>query len=345
MLRPRPISSLLCALLLPVLFFGAVGSPRLAAAQNSTGRGKSVQLQARALFKESQDLQRAGDLKGALAKLEEAYDVLPTPTLLWPIAELRLQNKQPLQGLEALARYRQEMAPSEMEPGQQLADADRLAEKLRAQLGTLRPVAPAGATITVDGREIGRAPLPEKVMVNPGSHVISATSSDKSKPVETTVEVQAGQEIEVPLSEDGKRPIVSGGYFPHPLTWAAIGLTTASLLTTTVLGGMVLRETKALDEMCPGRLCLGGTFQDISQLNERVSTQRTHAIAAGTVLGFTTAFVVGTTVLILIDRHRQLTGRTLLSHRPAPPRLVLHQLRPIVSASAGGAAFALGGRF
>jgi hypothetical protein len=341
MLRPRHIFRALCALLLPVLLCTGGISTRPVQAQSSTGRGRSAQLQARALFKESQDLQRAGDLRGALAKLEEAYEILPTPTLLWPIAELRLSCKRPLQGLEALSRYRQEIAPSEMEPGQQIADADRLEEKLRAQLGALRPIAVPGATITVDGRELGRAPLPDKVMVNPGSHVISASSSDKGRPIETTVEVQAGQELEVPLTDENQRS--GGGYFPHPLTWAAIGLTTAALLATTVLGGVTLQKTRSLDESCPGRLCLGGTSQNILQLNEQVSSQRRHAIAAGTVLGFTSLFIVGTTVLILVDRQRQKRGRTLFGDRVLGPRL--GQLRPVVNASPDGVAFALGGRF
>jgi hypothetical protein len=341
MLRPLHISRVACALLLPVALGGGMTFSRAAWADSSSSRGRSPQLQARALFKESQDLRQAGDLRGALAKLQEAYDVLPTPTLLWPIAELRLQLKQPQQGLEAIAKYRQEMAPSDMEPGQQLSDADKLEEKLRAQLGYLRPTAAAGATISIDGKDIGKAPLSEKVMVNPGSHQLTATIEGRSQPFETSIEVQAGQEIEVALTDSPKSTV--GGYFPHPLTWAAIGVTTASLFASTVLGGITISETRSLDASCDGRLCLGGTNQDVLQLNSQVNTQRTHAIAAGTLIGFTTLFVVGTTVLILVDYSRQKSGRTLLAPRPKTAHLDLFS--PVVNAQVGGASFGLGGRF
>ena len=340
MLRSLYISSVVRALLVPLtLGAGLVFAPTVLA-QNPSVRAKNPQLQARALFKEAQDLQRSGDLRGALAKLEEAYDILPTPTLLWPIAELRLGLKQPLQGLEALSRYRREMAPSDMEPGQQPADAERLEEKLRAQLGTLRPLVAPGATITVDGRELGRAPLPEKILVNPGTHQISASGGTLPKPIELSVEVQAGQEVEVPFTEEKK---LAKGYFPHPLTWAAIGLSTVSLFASTVLGGLTISETRSLDASCPDRLCLGGTSRDIMLLNNQVSTQRTHAIAAGTLLGFTTAFVVGTTALILVDWQRQKAGGTLL--KPAPQSSRASRLHPVINLARDGAEFALGGRF
>ena len=341
MLRPLHISSVACALLLPAtLGLGLGGHVSVARADTPSVRARNPQLQARALFKEAQDLRQAGDARGALAKLQEAYDVLPTPTLLWPIAELRLQLKQPQQGLEAIAKYRQEMAPSDMEPGQQLADADKLEEKLRGQLGYLRPTAPAGATISLDGKEVGKAPLAEKVIVNPGSHQLTATVEGRSQPFETSVEVQAGQEVEVALSDSPKA--TTSGYFPHPLTWAAIGVTTASLFASTVLGGMAISETRSLDGSCSARLCLGGTNQDILQLNSQVNTQRTHALAAGVLVGFTSAFVVGTTVLILIDYSRQKAGRTLLAPK-AIARLDIFS--PVVNAQAGGATFGLGGRF
>ena len=341
MLRPLHITSFVCALLLPLTIGVELVFPPPVFAQNPGGKGKGPQLQARALFKESQDLQRAGDLRGALAKLEEAYDILPTPTLLWPIAELRLGLRQPLQGLEALSRYRREMAPADMEPGQQLADADKLEEKLRAQLGYLRPAVAPGATITVDGRELGRAPLPEKISVNPGTHRVSASGGTLSRPVDATVEVQPGQEVEVPLNEETK--VGPKAYWPHPLTWAAIGLSTASLFASTVLGGITITETRNLDASCPDRLCLGGTSQDITLLNQQVSTQRTHGIAAGTLLGFTTAFLVGTTALILFDWQRQKAGGTLL--KPPQKSASSSLLHPVINLARDGAEFALGVRF
>ncbi len=310
----------------------------LADASSTVRKTQGPQLQARALFKEAEDLQKAGDLKGALAKLEEAYQVLPTPTLLWPIAELHLQLEQPLEGLDAIRRYRQEMVPTEMEPGQQTSDADKLEEKLREKLAYLNPVAPDGVLISVDGKEIGRTPLHEKAALNPGVHRV--TTSGKGAIPEASVELKAGQQSDVSLV---KEPSRRSGYFPHPLTWAAIGVTTAALLATTIVGGIALSDTRNLDSTCINRVCLGGTNQNIQQLNSQVSQQRTFAITADVLLGVTSLFAVGTTVLIIYDWQRQRSGRTLLSERRVGSHLSL--LGPVPMVGGDGAGFALGGRF
>jgi hypothetical protein len=98
--------------------------PRHALADSSKGR--SSEAQALALYREGQELKKAGKLKQALAKVQEAYAALPTPTLLWPLADLYYLTEEPIAGLRALTRYRREMAPSEMEPGQQLPDVEKL---------------------------------------------------------------------------------------------------------------------------------------------------------------------------------------------------------------------------
>src|SRR5262245_58542146 len=90
MLRRKPNSSVARAVLLlvavcgggqlfpPVAAFAEVKAP--AQPSPALPRGKTPQAQASALFKESQELRKAGDFRGALAKLEEAYSILPTPT-------------------------------------------------------------------------------------------------------------------------------------------------------------------------------------------------------------------------------------------------------------------------
>jgi hypothetical protein len=324
---------LLSAALAASLCFSHVAS---ADSSSSVHKSQNPQLQARTLFKEAEDLQKAGNLQGALAKLEEAYEVLPTPTLLWPIAELHLQLEQPIEGLSAIQRYRQEMVPAEMEPGQQPADADKLEEKLRAQLAYLRLNAPAGAHILLDGKEVGRAPLPDRVTVNPGSHRLSTT--DRGGAAELTVEARAGEEVAAELAPAP----VKRGYFPHPLTWAAIGLTSACLFATTIVGGIAITDIRNLQTSCPNGLCLGGN-QSILTLNSEVNDEKTSTTVAAALLGVTSLLAVGTTVLIIYDWHRQRTGRKLLSQHRLGPNLSL--LGPVPLAAPDGAGFALGGRF
>lgn len=315
--------------------------PRAFSAESASSSRKNEpdpQERARTLFKEAAELRKAGKARKALGKLDEAYKVLPTPTLLWPIAELHAQLGQPVEGLQALRRYRQEMAPADMEPGQQQSDAAKLEEKLRAQLAYLQLEANQGATISIDDKEIGRAPLGEKVPVNPGSHRLSAT--DKNGTAEVTVEVRTGQEKMVPLNDVSA---MHRGYFPHPLTWAAIGVTSAFLLTATIVGGIAIAETRSLNDRCVQHVCTGGTNQDILAINSDINAQKAHVTAASAILGVTSVLAVGTAVLIVIDSQRQKSGRKLFSSLEARSRF--HLTDPVLTLSDQSAGFALGGRF
>lgn len=92
---------------------------------------REAKAQASTLYKEATELRRTGKPKDALRKLREAYTLVPTPTLLWPIAEVCLEANEPEEGLDALRRYREQMAPEEMEPGQQITDVEKLEQRLR----------------------------------------------------------------------------------------------------------------------------------------------------------------------------------------------------------------------
>lgn len=105
--------------------------PSVRAQPRGAASSRDAQTQASALLRESMELRRAGKPKEGLRKLRDAYALVPTPTLLWPIAETCLEADQPAEGLDALRRYREQMTPEEMEPGQQLADAERLEQRLR----------------------------------------------------------------------------------------------------------------------------------------------------------------------------------------------------------------------
>ena len=139
------------------------GTPLCARAEPSS-KGASAETQALALYREAQALERAGKLRQALAKVQEAYATLPTPTLLWPLANLHARNGEPIEALRALSRYRRTMAPSEMEPGQQLADVEKLESQLRAQLAYVRIVAPSKTAMPSSHRTYSRASRVCRVM-------------------------------------------------------------------------------------------------------------------------------------------------------------------------------------
>jgi len=309
-------------------------TPRAARAESS--RKSSPQELARSLYTEAQSLRQSGRLTAALGKLREAYGVLPTPALLWPIAELCADLQQPTEGLEALKGYKQGMTPGEMEAGQGLADAERLEARLRAQLATVRTGPKSGAVgdlVEIDGREVGRLPLPAPVTLNPGPHKIRIGQG----PI-LDVQLHPGQDTAFPADDTGGSS--TGTYFPHRITWAAIGVTTATLAVTTVVGSLSLYRRGALDSQCVDRLCLGGTNQPIGALADAVRAEHSATIAAATLVGFSAAFLVGTSALIIIDWQKQLRGKTLLTQKNSRG---LAGVAPITGPGVAGLVF--GGRF
>lgn len=136
-----PLSRFLLVVCSAWAFFGSVGgscslslqSVRAAPTQTrgSSASEREAKAQASTLYKEATELRRTGKPKDALRKLREAYTLVPTPTLLWPIAEVCLEANEPEEGLDALRRYREQMTPEEMEPGQQISDAEKLEQRLR----------------------------------------------------------------------------------------------------------------------------------------------------------------------------------------------------------------------
>lgn len=321
----------------------AHGEPAATAAP--AARGKSDEAAARSLYHEAKELAAAGKLSLALAKYRAAHDILPTPTLLWPIAELSLQLDQPVEGLEALHQYRQTITPALMEPGQQLADAERLEKRLRERLGRVRLLGGSGALIALDGKERGQGPLNDPLAVNPGSHRIDSTTAHGTYTV--MVEVAAGQELPVTLAEPGTvvpsgTPTAAGAtprYRIHPLPAVLFGLAAGAITAATVVGGLALDKTLSLNAQCPEHICLGMQGSDLDALADSVTKQRSYSTSAIALWGIGGVLLAGSVVLLAIDLHRQRSGHKLFSWA----------LRPNLELAASGArvssSLLLGGRF
>ena len=328
-----------------------LGGGRQALAEPSTAggsatRGKSDEAMARNLYREAKELTASGKLSLALAKYRAAYDILPTPTLLWPIAELSLQLDQPLEGLEALNRYRQTISPALMEPGQQLADVERLEKRLRERLGRVRLVGGSGTLVALDGKELGVGPIGDTLPVNPGSHRIDSTTEHGTHTL--MVEVAAGQELPVSLAAPGStfateaQPATGATprYRIHPLPAVLFGLAAGAITAATVVGGLALEKTISLNQQCPEHICLGMQGSDLESLGDSVTKQRSFATSAVALWGIGGVLLASSVVLLAIDLHRQRSGHRLFSSLSVTPNLELAASGAQVSSS-----LLLGGRF
>ena len=324
-------------------FYGQ-GQVRAQPGAATAGKVRSDEAAARSLYREAKELAAAGKPSQALEKYLAAYKLVPTPTLLWPIAELRLQLGQPAEGLEALRTYRQTVSPELMEPGQQLADADRLERRLQERIGKVRVSGHGGALVLLDGQELGRAPLSEPALVNPGSHRVDITTEKGTKTI--IVEVGPGEERAVggpeeAVAANNKPPegAAKSHYRIHPLPAVLFGLASGSLTAATVLGGLALDRTLALNEQCPDHICLGMQSTDLDSLNDSVTKQRSYSTAASALWGIGGVLLVSSVVLLAIDVYRQRSGHRLFSYSMTP------RLEVAASSAKASSGLLLGGRF
>ncbi len=97
---------------------------------------------------------------------------------------------------EATRQYQQVVAPG---AGARAADVKRAAAKLDDELmkvGLLTMnVTPLGATITMAGAELGTAPLPEPLVLMPGTYSV-AFNADGYQPKDVEMVIEAGGELE-----------------------------------------------------------------------------------------------------------------------------------------------------
>jgi hypothetical protein len=355
--RPRPMVPVVRNLVVVCAALVLSGSlvpvsPSLAA--SSAGNHHSDTDSARALVKEASELQQQGALAPALEKLQRAYELVPTPTLLWPIAELALALTRPVEGLQALHGYRRLITPDQMAPGQQQQDIERLQRRLRAQAAQLQLRAKAGTNLVIDGKAVGKAPLAEAVLTNPGEHRVEAVTSQGIQ--RRTVAATEGSVVEIDFTAAATDkaavssvPTVAGDtivgspapYHPSLITWAAIGLSSAVLTAASLSGATALARTQSLQSLCPGRTCIDIRDGDIATLNEKVTAQRTASTVSYALWGTGAALAVATSIWTLCEWRKQLVSRDL-------PRSTAWRVLPLLDVSGSAATqvgLQLGGRF
>lgn len=307
------VTRALAHVLLLLVFFGFAPVTASAQAQDAEPR-------ARALYQQAQELRDDGKLTEALGRLREAYALVPSPVLLWPIAELCYRLQLPRAGLEAVRDYRRLVPAERMKPGQRVEDAERLEERLRGQVGRLqiRSEQP-GALVLVNGREVGRTPLPEPVEVDPGVHRVESAGV-----LRPAVAVRPGEEVTVLLQKEAPAPVApppvqaraaAARPAPRPrprpraVSWVLAGVTGASLLSGAILGGVTLGKRAELLPHCPGgSTCVPDMGADIGTLNQQASDLAAYGKASVALLGIGAGLLAVTTVVAVLDLRSQRRG-------------------------------------
>ncbi|MEP6652080.1 MAG: PEGA domain-containing protein [Myxococcales bacterium] len=142
------------------------------------------------LLREGTALFERGDHAGALEKFQSAYGTYPSPKILFNIGEADRALARDVDALEVLQRFLSEALDA---PVESRTEARRTVADLSAKLGRIAvDCRTAGAEISVDGRQVGAAPLVKPVWATPGHHQVAARHAEFLPAIED-VEVMAGR--------------------------------------------------------------------------------------------------------------------------------------------------------
>jgi hypothetical protein len=162
--------------------------------------GKGAKREADRHFKTGVRLFDEGKYSEALAEFEQAYSLASHPLVLYNLAAAHRALSQYAQAVELYNRFLTE-GKGVVRPRQLARGRRELNELLRLVARIDVTTKPEGATVSVDGRELGPTPLEQALILGPGDHVVSATL-DGHSPAERSVRVSAGDTLAVALALD-----------------------------------------------------------------------------------------------------------------------------------------------
>jgi hypothetical protein len=193
MRRIREIVTCLMLLLATVAFPGTV-------------RGDAKE-EARKHYDRAIELVDDGQLPGAVIEFQRAYDLTKNFSVLYNIGQVYVSIAKPVEAISAYEAYL--VGGGRRIPADRRADVEREIARQRARVATLVfRILPDGATVRVDGNEIGKTPLAQPLLISVGEHVVSAAAQGH-EPVELKVTV-AGEDrriIELALSAYPQRQV------------------------------------------------------------------------------------------------------------------------------------------
>jgi hypothetical protein len=284
-----------------------------APAENPQAKAKAL-----ALLNEGTELYDKGDLADALAKFSEAYAHYPSPKLLFNIGQT---NRGLGQLAEAMKAFEGFLAQATDAPEMMRAEARKSVSELQDKLGRLRIKSTVpGAEVSIDGRDVGAAPIPELVWVSPGRHQVTAKHEGFTPAVEAvTVAARSNQVIELVLQPISAPAAIAAPPAPGPeatliqaappaaqddgwflgrrWTWVAAGSTLVFLGVATTAGLAMQSKFEDLKKSC-GKAA-GSNWTGCS--SDETSSLDTRKNIANVFWGLSAAAAVTTGVLFLVE--------------------------------------------
>jgi hypothetical protein len=156
-----------------------------------------VRAEARAHFEAGIALMRVQNWEGAQLEFERSMETYPTPSALFNIGMCQKAQFLYVEAMETFERYLATYA-NEADPAE-LTELRSMVDELERLLGQITvTVNVTGATVSLDGEDIGTAPLAEPIRVVAGQYAITARL-DGYHAAERAVTVTSGDEVDVAL--------------------------------------------------------------------------------------------------------------------------------------------------
>jgi hypothetical protein len=110
----------------------------------------------------------------AARELDAAYRLWPDPAMLYNIGALNVELGRPVEAVEALEKYleqeRATIAPARRK------SIEAAIDKQMALLGTVEiRTSPDGVAVAIDGKQMGKTPLPRALRATTGAHLVELT--------------------------------------------------------------------------------------------------------------------------------------------------------------------------
>lgn len=204
--------------------------------------------EAHARYERGLQLYNEGAAEGALVEFERAYQLSPTYKLLYNIALIRLQLNDFAQAIKAFQEYLAE-GGAEVSSVRR-SEVERHLASLKPKVGRVEVTSHArGADILVDDVVVGRVPLAEPLVLNPGRRRITVSRAGASSTTVVTVAGQDHLKVELGLDAVKSQPAAPVTASPSRApAYVAWGFTGALAAGTAVAGVLALGAMSDLDE-------------------------------------------------------------------------------------------------
>ena len=172
-------------------------------------------------YDRAMELNEDGQVAEAVIELKRAYEIAPHHTVLYNLGQAYITLAKPVEAVAALQRYLDE-GGKDIKPARR-AEVEQEIARQKTRIATLDISGlPDGAVVTIDGDDVGRAPLVAPLRVGVGKHVVAATAAGY-EPGEAKIEI-AGEDrkvVDLKLVPRPAQPFVAAAPVPAPVPVSA----------------------------------------------------------------------------------------------------------------------------